>query len=395
MSGKDGRWRALAAATLGFVLDAMDVVLYLFALPAIRSEFGLTNARAGLAMAATMAASALGGIGAGILADRIGRRRTLMLTILAYSFGSAGSATSTGLASLLCWRAVVGLGLGGEWSSGAVLVAESWSAKHRAKAIGVMQSGFAVGYMLAAALSALVLPRWGWRTLFWIGLAPALLTLWIRRGVDEPEVWLNRGETAPFRRIFQPPLLRRTVVAATVAASVLFGYWGLFSWIPAFLSSPAAGGGAGLSLFATTGWVVAVQLGSLAGYTSFGFLADRIGRRPAFCLYVLGAAAVIPWFGLQPALALGPLVGFFGTGYFSLFGAMLAELYPTASRGAGQGFAYNFGRALAAVAPYTIGRVADARGLGGALVLNSGFFLAAAALVWLLPETKGRKLESV
>jgi len=386
------RWRALFAATLGYLLDAMDVVLYLFALPAIRQEFGLSNAQAGLAMAATMAASAVGGIGAGILADRIGRRRTLMLTILAYSLGSAGSATATGLWSLLFWRAVVGLGLGGEWSSGAVLVSESWPARHRAKAIGFMQSGFSMGYMLAAVLAAFVLPRWGWRTLFWIGLAPALLTVWIRRGVEEPQVWLERRETASFFRIFQAPLLRRTVVATAVATSVLLGYWGLFTWLPSFLSSAREGGGAGLTMFSTMGWIAAVQCGAIAGYWSFGYLADRFGRRITFFLYVAGAAAIIPVFGSNPSLALGPLVGFFGTGYFSLFGAMLAELYPTESRGAGQGFTYNFGRGLAAAAPYMVGRVADSRGLGGALALNSAFFVAAAALVWLLPETKGREL---
>lgn len=401
--GFDPKWTALAAAMSGYMLDAMDVILYVFALGAIRQEFGLSNAEAGMAMAATMLASAAGGIGAGVLADRIGRRPALMITILLYSFGSALSATSTGLWSLIFWRAVVGLGLGGEWSTGTVLVAESWPAQHRAKAIGMMQSGFALGYMLAAALAAVVLPRWGWRVLFLIGVLPALLTFLIRRHVREPEVWLKQERPAPFLALFRGVLLRRTVIATTLATTMLFGYWGLFTWLPSFLASPIAAGGAGLALLKTSGWTIAVQLGSLAGYWCFGYLADRFGRRITFFLYVAGAAAVIPFYGLAPRwagaslesvlLVAGPAVGFLGTGSFALFGTMLAELYPTASRGAGQGFAYNFGRALAAAAPVTIGRVADSSGLGMALGLNAGFYLLAGLMVWTLPETKGVEID--
>jgi len=399
----DPKWTALAAATSGYMLDAMDVILYIFALGAIRQEFGLSNAEAGMAMAATMLASAAGGIGAGVLSDRIGRRPALMITILVYSFGSALSATSTGLWSLMLWRAVVGLGLGGEWSSGTVLVAESWPAQHRAKAIGMMQSGFALGYMLAAALAALVLPRWGWRVLFLIGVLPALLTFLIRRHVREPEVWLKQERPAPFLSLFRGVLLRRTLIATTLATAMLFGYWGLFTWLPSFLASPMEAGGAGLALLKTSGWTIAVQAGSLLGYWCFGWLADRFGRRITFFCYVAGAAAVIPIYGMAPRwagaslesvlLIIGPAVGFLGTGSFALFGTMLAELYPTASRGAGQGFAYNFGRALAAVAPVTIGRVADASGLGMALGLNAGFYLLAGLMVWTLPETKGVEID--
>lgn len=402
-TGFDPKWTALAAAMSGYMLDAMDVILYIFALRAISQEFGLSNAEAGMAMAATMLASAAGGIAAGVLADRIGRRPALMITILLYSFGSALSATATGLWSLMFWRAVVGLGLGGEWSTGTVLVAESWPARHRAKAIGMMQSGFALGYMLAAALAALVLPRWGWRVLFLIGVLPALLTFLIRRHVREPEVWLKQERPAPFLSLFRGVLLRRTMIATALATAMLFGYWGLFTWLPSFLASPMEAGGAGLALLKTSGWTIAVQLGSLAGYWCFGWLADRFGRRITFFLYVAGAAVAIPFYGLAPRwageslesvlLVIGPAVGFLGTGSFALFGAMLAELYPTPSRGAGQGFAYNFGRALAAIAPITIGKVADSSGLGVALGLNSGFYLLAGLMVWTLPETKGVEID--
>jgi len=398
------RWMALWAAMFGFMLDAMDVLLYVFALQSIRAEFGLSNAQAGLISSATLIASAAGGIAAGVLSDRIGRRRMLIYTILLYSLASGGAATSRSLDQLIFWRSLVGLGLGGEWSAGAVLVAESWPAKHRAKAIGLMQSGWALGYMLAAGVSAVILPRFGWRMLFLAGLFPALLTLGIRRKVTEPEVWTKRTQRAPLRNLFRPPLGRRTLVATALATAVLFAYWGLFTWLPGFLSAPLAEGGAGLGIVRTSGWIFTMQIGSLAGYLAFGFLADRFGRRPAFLLYVIGAAIVTPIYGSLPRwagahaeiglLALGPVVGFLGTGYFSLFGTLLAELFPTSVRGAGQGFCYNFGRALSAFAPCAVGAMADRSGLGSALALNSGFFLLAAVLIFALPETRRVELNS-
>ncbi len=395
---------ALWAAMLGFMLDAMDVMFYVFALQAIRAEFGLTNAQAGLVASATLVASAAGGILAGFASDRIGRRRTLIYTVLIYSLASGGASTSQGLVHLLFWRALVGIGLGGEWSAGAVLVAESWPAEHRAKAIGFMQSGWAWGYMLAAAISALILPRFGWRVLFLIGVMPALLTVLIRRKVVEPEIWRRSDSRASPADLFRPPLGRTTLLATSLATAVLFAYWGLFTWLPGFLSATTAEGGAGLSIVRTSGWVMAMQVGALAGYLAFGFMADRIGRRPAFLIYVVGAALITPIYGSLPRwagvgaetglLLLSPFIGFFGTGYFSLFGALLAELFPTAIRGFGQGFCYNFGRALSALAPFAVGALADRSGLGAALLLNSGFFLLAAVLIFTLPETRRKELET-
>lgn len=398
------RWRALWAAQLGFLLDAMDVLLYVFAIQTLKVEFGWSNAQAGAVSSATLIASAFGGILAGWVSDRIGRRRTLIYTILLYSFASAGSATAGSLAALLLWRALVGLGLGGEWSAGATLVAEWWPGEHRGKAVSFMQSGWALGYIAAAGLSAVILPAFGWRALFLCGVLPALLTLWIRRHVEEPAIWrASRGEArGGLGDLWRPPLRRRTLAATTLATAVLFGYWGLFTWLPGFLSAPAAQGGAGLDVVRTSGFMIAMQIGAFFGYLAFGWLADRLGRRPAFAAYVLVAAIVTPLYGLAPRwggeaalLALGPLVGFFGTGFFSLFGAMLAEIYPTAIRGLGQGFVYNFGRGLSALAPYAVGALGDTAGLGAALGLNSAFFLMAAALVFLLPETRGAGLEKV
>lgn len=393
--------RALLAAGAGWMLDAMDVSLYAFALTAIRAEFGLDGARAGLLASVTLVASALGGIAAGFLSDRVGRARVLVLAILAYALFTGATATARSVAELAFWRALVGLGLGGEWSAGSVLVAETWPARHRGKAIGLMQSGWAIGYVLAAFLAAAVLPVWGWRPLFVLGVLPGLLAVWVQARVPEPAIWKERGGKEAGGRglgiLLKPPLLGRAVAATSLATVLLFAYWGLFTWVPTFLAAPAAQGGAGLGLVRSTGFVVAMQAGAFLGYTTFGVLADRFGRRPVVLAFVLGAAVVVPAFGLlarseAALLLLAPVVGYLGHGYFSVFGALLAELFPSSVRGAAQGFCYNAGRAVSALAPFTIGALADRRGLGSALALTAAFYVAGAVLMRFLPETKGQEL---
>jgi MFS family permease len=398
------QWKSLAAAQLGWMLDAMDVMLYAFALTSIRFEFALSSAEAGALASVTLIASAFGGIFFGVLADRIGRARALTYSILTYSLFTALTATSGSVVELVLWRTLVGLGMGGEWSAGSVLVSESWPPEHRGKAIGLMQAGWAIGYILAAVLAAVVLPVYGWRVLFVFGLLPALLTAWIRRSVPEPELWIAGNvavSSSPFVHLgqaFQPPHLKSTIAATTITTSVLFAYWGLFTWMPTFLSTPLEQGGAGMSIVRSSTWIVPMQIGAFFGYTLFGFLADRFGRRPVFVTFLLCAALLVPIYGQLGRhetllLVLGPLIGFFGHGYFSVFGAMLAELFPTSIRGAAQGLTYNVGRALSALAPFTIGALADQYGIGSALALTSAFFLAGAGLMFLLPETKGIQLE--
>jgi MFS family permease len=412
------QWRALFAAQAGWMLDAMDVLLYSFALRTIQTEFQIDSATAGLLVSGTLLSSAVGGIIFGVVADYIGRTKALITTILIYSFCSAGTATAQNLWQLILWRSLLGLGMGGEWSSGAVLVSETWPAEHRGKAIGIMQSGWALGYILAAGVSAVVLPRFGWRALFLVGVLPALLTVWIRRRVAEPEVWkvaprfsfeihrrkvgANRSNSLflkeTFYEIFEPNLLRHTFIATLLTTSVLFAYWGLFTWLPGFLSKPVAQGGAGMSIVKTSGWIIPMQIGAFFGYLSFGFIADRLGRKPAFIFYLLIAAILVPIYGHKARsdtvlMILGPFLGFFGSGYFSLFGAMLAELFPTKVRATAQGFAYNAGRAVSALSPFIIGGLADIYGIGSALALTSAFFLAGTMLILFLPETRGAKLE--
>lgn len=390
------QWRVLIAATLGWTLDGMDVMLYAFALPAVQREFALTSGQAGALASVTLLSSAVGGAVFGLLADRYGRARMLVYSILIYSLCTGLTATAGSVPQLVLWRALLGIGLGGEWSAGAVLVAETWPAAHRGKAIGLMQSGWAVGYLLAASLGALVLPRWGWRPLFALGCLPALLALWVRRRVPEPATFT--GQRASGRARFTGRIRRDIVVASSMCACLLFAYWGLFTWVPTYLASPVERGGAGLGVLKSFLWIVPLQVGAFLGYSLFGVLADRFGRRPVFIAFVLAAAALVPMYGLVGRrtgllLFLGPLVGFFGHGYFSVFGALLAELFPTGVRATAQGLCYNAGRALSALAPFTLGVVADRRGIGVALALTAGFYILGAALMLLLPETRAREVQ--
>ena len=404
------QWRVLVAAKLGWMLDAMDFMLYTMAVGQLRAYFHFGDDVAGMLGTATLVMSGVGGAIFGYVADRFGRTRALMATILIFSVSSLGAATSQTVLQLLFWRAVLGIGMGGEWASGAVLVSETWPPALRNKAISIMQSGWALGYMLASISAAIILgsPSLGadaWRWLFVLGVAPALLTLWIRRYVREPDTWMQKARTAsgpnPYGVIFGRGLLRRSLLIIALGSAVQFANWGLFFWLPAFLARPVAQGGAGMGIVGSLPWIIPVQLGAYAGYLTFGFIADRIGRRQAFVLYTVAAAVLVPIYGQMARsplilLLLGPFIGYFGYGYFSMFGGFVAELYPAAVRATGQGTTYNIGRMAGAVAPFTIGVIATQPGVGIGLALSitSAFFLLAAALVFTLPDRSGQALEA-
>ncbi len=380
------------------MLDAMDFLLFTFAIVPIQKEFSLSSATMGGLTSVALIAGAIGGIGFGRLADAIGRVRAMTISILLYSLATGGLATSQALWQLIFWRVLVGLGMGGEWSCGSVLVAETWPAEHRAKAMGIMQSGWAIGALIAAALSALVLGRYGWRVLFLIGVFPAIAAFFIRRTVDEPPLWTQRRrEPSRWSEMFSAQFARRTIIATLLASSVLIAYWGVFTWLPAFLASPVEKGGAGLTITKSAAWLIALQIGAFFGYISFGWFADRFGRRAAFTFFMIAATAVVPLFAFGARskwtlLTIGPLVGYFCHGYFSLFGAMLAELFPTRFRASAQGFCYNTGRLASAAAPLAIGAAAQRYGLGSGIAVDAMFFGLGAVLVWFLPETKGAEL---
>ena len=391
-------WRALFAAQAGWMLDAMDFLLFTFAIVPIQKEFGHSSATMGALTSVALVAGAAGGIAFGRIADRIGRVRAMTVSILMYSFATAGLATSQALWQLVAWRTLVGIGMGGEWSCGSVLVAETWPAEHRAKAMGIMQSGWAIGALIAAALSALILGQYGWRPLFLVGALPAIAAFFIRRTVEEPPIWMHRKvEPSRWSEMFSPQFVRRTVIATLLASSVLIAYWGVITWLPAFLATPIEKGGAGMTITKSAAWLIALQAGAFFGYISFGWFADKFGRRAAFTFFMVAATAVVPLFAFEARsklalLIIGPLVGYFCHGYFSLFGAMLAELFPTRIRASAQGFCYNAGRLASAAAPLAIGAAAQKHGLGMAIAVDALFFAVGGALVWMLPETKGAEL---
>jgi MFS family permease len=391
--------RSLIAGGLGWMLDAMDVMLYSLVLAHLMRSLGMSSATAGLLNSLTLVASAVGGLLLGFLADRIGRVRSLMLSILVYSLASGACGLSATITQLAVARFVLGLGMGGEWTTGAALIAETWPAAHRGKALGLMQSSWAIGEMVAALIVGLVLPRLGWRAVFFAGVLPALVVLWIWRRVPEPRLWLERQgrSSGSLRLLLRKDIRRSGLVATAMNACAMFGYWGLFTWIPAYLSLPAEQGGRGLDLVRTTGWLVVMGVGKWLGYALFGFVADAWGRRSSYATYLLVAAALVPIYGstTRPLalLLLGPLVAFFGTGFFSGFSTIASELFPTEVRATAMGVSYNLGRGVSAAAPFVVGLLASRYGLGSAFLLQAAAFLAAALLAFALPETKGRSLE--
>jgi MFS family permease len=381
--------RTLLAASLGWMLDSMDVMLYALVLGEVQRAMHLSAAMSGAMMSATLIAAALGGMGFGWFADRFGRVRALTFSILVYSCATALCGFAQTAVQLLICRVLLGLGMGGEWASGATLVAETWPAQHRGKALALVQSSWAVGYALGAAVVALVMPRFGWRAVFFAGIVPALITLWLRRSLREPEVWQEQRRSRPHAqsqigRLFRGALGYSMLICATMNAATLFAWWGLFTWVPRFLSMSTTEGGRGLSIVQTSAWTIVMQVGTFLGYIVFGYLADRFSRKYTYIGYLLIAALLVPLFAFvrnpNALLLIGPLVGFFGTGYFSGFSVIASELFPTVLRGSAMGFVYNVGRILSAAAPYLIGHVSEHAGLSYALCITSGAFLLAALI---------------
>jgi MFS family permease len=393
--------KGLWAAALGWMLDGFDVMLYALVLGALLQEFSISTRTAGMLGSLTLVASGLGGVLFGAIADRMGRRRAMIGSILIYSIFTALCGLAQTVSQLAVFRFLLGLGMGGEWTSGAALVSETWPDEHRGKAVAWMQSAWAIGYAGAAIVVALVLPRFGWRAVFLIGLLPALLTLWIRRHVHESEMWLAsqkepaRGRPS-VRDVFFGRFASTTLLLTFLSLTTVFAYWGLSLWIPAYLSLPVSRGGLGLSTSTTTLLVVTMQMGTFLGYVSFGYVSDAFGRRKSFVTYILTAAVLILVYSAIESvpllLVVGPLVAFFGTGLFSGFGAITAEIYPTAVRAIAQGFTLNMGRLGSAAAPFMVGSLAETHGFGTAFaLLAAALMLGALTWIWL-PETRGRRL---
>lgn len=405
------QWRSLAAASLGWMFDSMDFMLYVMAIGRVQAYFHIDAAQAGLVATATLLTAAVGGLAFGVIADKMGRVRALSMTIVVYAVCSAGAATSQTFWQLVVWRGLLGFGMGGEWAAGAVLVTETWPPALRNKATSLMQSSWAIGMILAAAIAGLVLDVLplgpdSWRWLFAVGVLPALFGWWVRRKVEEPAVWRAQRAAGqlrgnPYRKLFSRELRRRTLLAIALSSLLLFAYWGLFTWLPNLLASPVEKGGAGMSIVKSTAFLIPMQIGAFAGYLSFGPLADRFGRRRIFAAFTVAAAIIVPaYLHLMASpvmlMILGPVLGFVGHGYWSMLGPLLSELFPTNVRGSGQGLGYNAGRIAGAVAPYVMGVLAGipAFGLVAALGLTSAFYIAAAVVVYLLPDSSAQPLSA-
>jgi MFS family permease len=393
--------RALVAAAFGWMLDAFDVMLFSLVLPAVSADLALSKAAGGLLGSVMLLAAAAGGVAFGWFADRFGRTRALILSVVLYSIFTAACGLATTFTQFVIFRILLGIGMGGEWASGAALVSETWPSEHRGKALGLMQSAWAIGYLGAALVNGFVQPVFGWRAVFFVGLLPAFFTLWVRRYVKEPEIWRNAvasgsSSGSGLSLLFRDGRLGLTVALTLMNACTLFAWWGFNLWLPSYLRQPPAQGGVGLSARTMSNFVAVMQVGMWFGYVTFGFVSDIIGRKRTYVTYLLMAAVLLFAYvtipNAQVLLLLGPFVAFFATGYFSGFGAVTAEVYPTTIRATAQGFTYNIGRIVSAAAPFTVGTLAESYGFGSALIVSSAAFVVA-ALVWIwIPETKGRVL---
>lgn len=396
-SGTPQQRRALFAAALGWMLDSMDVMLYAMLLPTLQRVMHLSPGLSGGLMSITLLAASAGGIFFGWFADRVGRTRALTASMLVYSLATAACGLTFVAWQLAIARIVLGLGMGGEWATGAALVAESWPAEHRNKALAFVQSFWAIGFAAGSLVTLLILPRFGWRAVFFVGIFPALLTLWIRRSVHEPETFRTRSplERVSAAELFRKPLLPATLIVSTMNAATLFAYWGLFTWLPTFLSRPVAQGGRGLDVVHTGTWTIVMQAGVFLGYIFYGSFADRFGQKTTYIAYLVLAAIAVPIFAAIHSanwlLIAGPIAGFFGTGYFSGFGVIAAILFPGRIRGTAMGFVYNIGRIASAAAPYAVGLVSERAGLSMALALTAVSFALAAAIACFLPLTRERE----
>src|SRR6266487_3889848 len=341
-----GQRRTLLAAAMGWALDAFDAMLYALVLTQLMRDFGMSKTTSGLLGTLTLLASGIGGVAFGFLADRVGRKRALMLSILTYSICSFASGLSTSVLMLAVLRFILGLGMGGEWNTGATLVAETWPTELRAKAIAIVQSSWAIGYAFAALVAGIVLHYADWRMVFFVGILPALVTLWIQKGVPESEMW--RAHRA------------KTVALADGEAT---------------LRQPAP--------IVETGFIRIFQ--------------PPFAKHTFALLYTFLAALLVPLYAMVRApaalLVLGTIVAFFGTGFFSGSGIIGSEIFPTSVRARALGFTYNGARTMSSVAPYVIGRVGQVKGLSWAFYLCGLSFLLACMVATQLPETKGKQLE--
>ena len=413
------QWLVLFVAWLGWVFDSMDATIYAIVLhPALEDLLGRVGGGpvpdemigwyGGLILSIFLIGWAIGGVCFGILADYFGRTKTLVATILIYALFTGLASLSQDWWHLAIYRFLTALGIGGEWAAGAAIVAEVWPEDKRTRAAGILQSAWAAGFFLAAAMN-LLLKGHGWRVLFVVGIVPAFVALLVRLWVKEPDRWVQaqaRDRAAGLAHrillaeLFRPPLRRATFVGSTLAFVAVFGLWGTGTWTPTLIGAlPDLQGIGKAELAGKVSYAIMLfNLGALPGYLGFGPLADRFGRRPVFALMCVGSLVTAPLTFFAPhsyphVLMLLPLLGFFSSGIFSGFPIYLPELYPTSLRATGAGFCFNAGRILASAGPFLTGSlVASLGGFGHAASAVSLVYLLGLAVLPFAPETKGRPL---
>jgi MFS family permease len=398
--------RTFWACAAGWALDGMDFMIYPLVIGTLIKLWNVDNTSAGFAVTVTLLASALGGWLAGFLSDRIGRVATLQITILWFSAFSLLCAFAQDFNQLLITRTLLGFGFGGEWAAGAVLMGETIRPQYRGRAVGAVQSGWAVGWGIAVLLQAVLFSYFpaedAWRYMFMAGALPALLIFFIRRGVAEPSISAEArakekaaGNLPAIWEIFEPGIIGTTILAALMSTGAQGGYYAITAWLPRFLTTERH-----LSIVGSTGYLAALIIGSFAGYLVGAWFSDKFGRRNLFLIFSLGAIAVIVTYTQAPLSneilwVLGFPLGFFASGYFSGMGPFLTELFPTRLRGSGQGFCYNFGRGIGALFPTLVGYISASISLGNAIAI---FAIAAYGLFFLcafaLPETRGKVLRA-
>ena len=397
--------RTMAGCFGGWSLDALDVQIYSFVIPTLLTTWQISRGEAGLLGTVTLVVSSFGGWFAGALSDRYGRVRVLQITVLWYAVFTFLCGFAQNFDQLFVLRALQGLGFGAEWSAGAVLMGEMIRDKYRGRAVGFVQSGWAVGWGASALLYTLLyamLPEaTAWRVMFWIGLTPALLVLWIRRSIHEPEVFQarRRSDVSGLMQAFtvlRPPYLATTLKVALMVTGAQGGSYALSVWLPTYLKTERH-----LSALNTGSYLLIHICGAFIGFLTGAYLADAIGRKRTFIVSAIGSVVCVAIYLAAPIgdglmLILGAPLGFILYMMFSAMGPFMTELYPTEVRGAGQGFCYNSGRAIGALFPALVGFLSDRLGLGGAIllfaVLAYGVMLAA---LMLLPETKGRSVSAI
>ncbi|NMV38599.1 MFS transporter [Ralstonia insidiosa] len=391
-------WKALAGSTIGYAMDGFDLLILGFMLPAISAALALTPSQSGALVTWTLIGAVAGGIVFGALSDVYGRVRVLTWTIVLFAVFTGLCAFAQGFSDLLVYRTIAGIGLGGEFGIGMALAAEAWPAHKRARVSSYVALGWQSGVLLAALLTPMLLPVIGWRGMFVLGMAPALVAWLVRKTLHEPVVFVRHVDAArpkpnAFRLLVADARTTRTSLGIVILCAVQnFGYYGIMIWLPTYLGKTL-----GFSLTKSAVWTSVTILGMMAGIVVFGHLADRIGRKPTFLIFQAGAVAMVLTYAqlTDPVTMLwaGALMGMFVNGMIGGYGALISEAYPTAARATAQNVLFNIGRAIGGFGPVAIGSLAAAYSFQVAIALLASIYvLDMLATFFLIPELKGVEL---